>query len=222
MNKFRRDTLCRALLAAGSAETAYFDTLPEVKEAHTSTYLNFIQELKTSGAPRKAPSVGKLAALIAVAALLFALFTACAFFSPVREFFVEIFEGHLELIPSNQGAKYIEEIRAPGYVPEGYTLMYHKAEASVVIFDWENGDNYIRIEQNPLFNGSIDLDTDAGYEIKEIGGQKGFYTERYNTRTFIWNDGKYTYTFNCHSELVLEEIEKMILSIEERPFVPTE
>ena len=158
MNEKRLDLVKHALVTVSLAEVKYFCGLSEVKEAHTSKYLNFIQELKTSGVPRKVLIKGKVVALIAVAVLVFAFLTACAFFSPIREFFVEIFDGHLELTPSNQDTTVIEEIRVPEYIPEGYTLTHHIADISVVVHKWGMGDRYIRIEQNAFFTGGFDLD----------------------------------------------------------------
>ena len=220
MNKFRRDTLCRALLAAGSAETAYFATLPEVKQAHSSAYLNAIQELKTSGTPRSGIGKGKLIALIVAATVLLALVTSCAFSDKVRQFFIEIFDDSIYLTPTDKDTVFIEETRVPGYVPEGFTYTEHHADPLTVAVRWHNGNNEICFNQCTLTNGGMGMDTEGGYTVRTLGGYEGFFVERFETYGFTWSDGKYYYSLTCPSNVGIEEFEKIIYGIVEYDYAP--
>ena len=220
MNKFRRDTLCRALLAAGSAETAYFDTLPEVKQAHSSAYLNAIQELKTSGAPRSKVGKGKLIALIISATVLLALVTSCAFSDKVRQFFIEIFDDSIYLTPTNKDTVRIEETRVPGYVPEGFEFTEFNPDPLTIAVRWNKGVEEIYFQQCTLINGGIGIDTEGGYTVRTLGGYEGFFVERFETYGFTWSDGKYYYSLTCPSNVGIEEFEKIIYGIVEYDYAP--
>ena len=163
---------------------------------------------------------------IAAAIIVMLLSTAMAI-KPIRErvikFFIDVYEDYFEIHFGEKESWDLPERTEPMIrytlteLPEGYEEVECVELDSLIWTSWQNEKGMgISLQQEPGTN-EITLDNmETPLLNTEYGGSVISYQENVTTYSFVWVKDEYIFYLNVHKEIALEEIEKMIVSLEKR------
>ena len=81
---------------------------------------------------------------------------------------------------------------------------------------WSNGEHTITIYQKTLHSGDIKLDNEGSdYQMFLLNETTVYYWHKYNTNFVMWVQDDYSFSLSCHDSVSLDEIKKIISSLEE-------
>ena len=205
----------KAITIAAKTETYYCVSMPtpewSLSEETEKTILGYADmKEKKRLAPRQ------LIAILIAAALLVALsITAYAYREQIGNLIESIFDDHNEYKMSGGAETRIETVVAPKYIPYGFIQSEYQVDETAVNIIWKKESSEIDLYYIPVANGTIFVDTDGatqgeitidGITIKTYIQHSSFFA--------LWEKDNYAFMFLCPEELGLEEIEKIIRSIE--------
>lgn len=168
-------------------------------------------------------TVGRRVAGIAAAILIFfgCSMTVSAVRKPVVEFLMNITGKYAWLLFdesfTQSGPNTIEVVYTLDAVPEGYELTDAKTFEKFVDFVWRNqNDEFIHFSQHTLKNKFVyDLE-EAKYEIViSETGQKIFFLEKNEVKSFHWTTSDYVFDLSVSGEYSMDACLNMIKSIKE-------
>ncbi len=219
MTKNETALIKKALFAVAMQEVKLMDSFPEVELPHSEEYLKSIEAIKCQARINKSKKLSfKKKLLIGLVAALLAVLTACAFSKPIINFVEKTYEGFLSLVINHDSDETIENIYMPEYIPAGYIIT--SESNNIITYDivWSNGENQIIYRQGPLTNEEVRINTEnAEHGSYYIGEQLVYYTYKYNTYLFVWENDHYSFWLQCSDTIPREEIEEIISSIREQP-----
>ena len=109
----------------------------------------------------------------------------------------------------------IKAVGLPTYIPENFKLEDIKSNTSTVISLWSDGNNDIILKQLPIKNSQLNINTEnKNYQEAVWGDQAVYYLEQLGVYSAVWHTDEYVYVISAPCELGLQEIEKIIASIE--------
>lgn len=193
------------------------DSMPDIiiPEDKDNRLREFIRNYKaTSGFKkknRKGMTRGFKALLIAAIILMVAAFTAFAF-SPVKSYFIEIYNDGTKFIFLNEKKKdYFYSTFT--YIPEGYELTQHTKGKLSQRSVYNNGNKIIHIDTNTNKGSVTFIDTENA-ETGEvvINGCDGYYSITDDAVILIWTTGKYHHciTADLNEDIItLDEVIKI-------------
>lgn len=167
------------------------------------------------GRPKKRTVI----ATIIAAALLFVGCAVYVYREVIGDFIVTVFKDHINIsFDNSDGADHpqkIEEKYTLGYVPEGYTPTKTSSSSIGKEQQWKNNSGEYIIFEQSIIDGSIyNINSELGEtKILHICGLNVYY-RNIEKPCCIWSDGKYSLLLTTSEELPLEELEKIIQSIE--------
>lgn len=151
---------------------------------------------------------------ILVAATLLLASCGIIFHNEIREAFENLFVK-VTLGDDESFGNTVEDIYELTYLPEGYRLKNKETRLLRIEYEYVNENNdVIKFEQRILDGSDYTIDSESGYsKILEIEEYDVYYryTERYHT--YIWNDGKYSFTILSNQKITQEEIVLIINGI---------
>lgn len=209
----------KALFAVEMQEVKLMDSFPEVDLQPSEQYLKNIEAIKCRARIINSKKLSlKKKILIGLAAALLVILTACACSKPIINFAKKIYEGFVSLTTNQDVDKAIENIYMPEYTPEGYKIATISKGETTLDIVWKNGEDKIIYRQGPLTNEEVRMDTEnAEHGSYYIGEQLVYYTYKYNTYLFVWENDHYSFWLKCNDTIPREEIERIISSIREQP-----
>ena len=218
MNNRVRSLIKEALIATANYEVRLAESLPTPAFDFSSSFEKRIKEIEV-GAPKKTkPQITSRRLVIAIiaAVLLLALsITACAYREQIGDLIESIFADHNEYDKVYGPTAEINESMTPMYIPDRYILTSRFISSEKIVMHWTNNDLFIDYRLTVLNNGTIFVDTEGATRgAIYIDGEIIDTFTKYNTVALVWDDGVYAYVLTCPEELGLEEIEKIIRSIE--------
>lgn len=156
-----------------------------------------------------------VAAILIAAALALCCLTAYAYRDEIRDFFVRIFEEYIVLeFPGEQAPGGIEENYKVGYVPEGYTLATEIADNMQTYYEWESPDGQSLSFAQATLNAEFHFDNECSdFTVISYCGVEIFCVNHEESISYTWNDGKYILDIHDRARLPVEEIFKIIDSI---------
>ena len=202
-------------------EALKFDSYPDVSFVPSEEFEAKIKILieKTS---RKENSIATLklkkVIIVAIASLLIlsCAITAIAFGEQIKQFFVEIFEDHINLKVEDDEVGGLKVYNNITFTPEGFQMVdcIKSNYNYVLVFENEMKLSII-YEQASLSASSINIDAENSELSKRFLGnvelyiltEKGYYS-------IVWRDENSSYFISCPTSISWADIEKMILSLE--------
>lgn len=165
-----------------------------------------------------------LAVLIAAAILLIGSIAVYANRDAIIRFTQKIFGNHTKVSYSIQDndsyvPSRIEQEYTLTYVPEGYELMNSMSNLIFVWAEWKNetGD-YLRFGQSVINGGIHGLDNESSISEQIQIGEFEVCSSHHisSVSTYIWTDGMYVYKIECHTDISLEELARIMSGISVR------
>lgn len=221
MTNSQIEVLKIALLNVEREELRLLDSLPnenyKFSDEHKARMKRMVSKYEHSN-----KTMPKRLSIILVAAILVItlIMSISAIRIPVVNFIVEIYENFISIFvdsdDNNHTAK-IQEIYTPQYVPEHYHKIKSFSDEYNLQTTWvhENNDKKIFMSQNALNTSQSFIDFEnSDYTEHLINNQKIYYTLRNDIITIIWTNEEYLFMLSCPETLGLEEIEKIICSME--------
>lgn len=203
------------------------DKFPTKEEAASVTFSeNFEHRMKklirrhNNGFCFSLKKVAKVAACFVVVGIALTVITSSVKASPdaVPEFRVKTYEKYSKITYKEKDitkAFTIEEVYAPSYIPEGYSIKKEEASNSSHRVKYRKSKHeLIYFEQILLFNELYNIDTEDAYtEYIEISGYKAFYVQEDDRHIVYWNDKKYGYLLTICGGLSRDELIKIAESL---------
>ena len=221
MTNSQIEVLKIALLNVEREELRLLDSLPdenyEFSDEHKSRMKRMVDKYDRSN-----KTMPKRLSIILVAAIL--TITLIMSISAIRisvvNFFVEIYESFISIFVDSDAtddtAK-IQEIYTPKYIPEQYNISKNFSDdynmQTTLKNEVDNSEIIINQRKLSSLQSYIDFEN-SDYTEKMIDQQKVYYMIRNNTFMVIWCNEQYFFMLSCPETLGLEEIEKIICSME--------
>ena len=168
------------------------------------------------GLPR--PNKRLIALLIAAAMVIFGGLTVYAHGDQIVRFVKEVFSSFNSISYESDSdvPEYIETEYTMEYVPEGYEPSNTLINDVVVKLQWVNSAGSELTFRQALINQSSlnndnDHSSDEHIQIGDLTVYHVFSTDGYNSYT--WDNGEYIFQISCSTPLSLEEVTKMIESV---------
>lgn len=167
-------------------------------------------------------TVGKRVACVIIAVLLAltsVTFGVKAIREAVIDFFVETFEKFSIVGFKDEDISctldHIETYYAPTYIPEGYVLKTDEKFKTYRKIEYISAENdYIYFKQRIIDNSDTYVDTeDANFEIVCSNDIEFFYTSKDRMQMVYWNDSEYHYLITSENNLSIEELNKIVQSV---------
>ena len=221
MTNSQIEVLKIALLNVEREELKLLDSLPdenyEFSDEHKTRMKRIVDKYDRSNKtmPKKL-SIILVAAILAITLIM----SISAIRIPVINFFVEIYESFISIFVDSDGANdatKTQEIYTPKYIPEHYQQSQNFSDDYNIQTTWKNtADNSeIIINQCKLSTSQSYIDFEnSDYIEYVISEQKFYYVVKNGNITFLWHCEQYLFTLSCPETLGLEEIEKIICSME--------
>ena len=205
----------KAITIAAKTETYYCVSMPapewSLSEETEKTILGYAdRKEKKRLAPRQ------LIAILIAAALLVALsITAYAYREQIGNLIESIFDDHINLTPEGQSPTPNASHFYPEYLPAGYEVSYESKTALYDKLIWNRESKEIILEVYKTTNVSINLDREnSTYTVIDLDDVTVHYIVNNKTYYLNWLESNMLFELTCPEELGLEEIEKIIRSIE--------
>ena len=221
MTNSQIEVLKIALLNVEREELRLLDSLTsekyEFSAEHKARMKRMVDKYEHSNKtmPKKL-SIILVAAILAITLIM----SISAIRIPVVNFFVEIYESFISIfVDSNEtnDTSVIQEIYTPQYIPEHYQQSQTFYDDYNILSTWINkiDNSKININQRMLseLQSFIDFEN-SDYIEYSTGQQKVYYMIRNSTIMVIWCNEQYFFMISCPETLGLEEIEKIICSME--------
>ena len=225
--KQNRDVLYRAFDAYCQY---YLSTLPSEEELKNITFsFQFKEKMARLVKSQKKPyyyminTAAKRVACIIVAFI--AVLTTLTFSvkdlrEPVVDFFLKTYRRFSiiffeeESIP--EGYHEIETFYAPTYIPEGFEQTQSVTGAFLFMITYDKGDEMIRFEQCVITQSGHYIDTENA-KTSYLRDGKYLFIEKDVGNSLVWDDddGMYYYILHVPSSFDIDEIFKIVDSIEE-------
>ena len=159
-----------------------------------------------------------IALLIAAAMVIFGGLTVYAHGDQIVRFVKEVFSSFntVSYESDSDVPEVIETEYTMEYVPEGYERTDDNIDMFAVWIQWKNADNSEILFKQYLINQTYINDdnqhsTDGHIQIGELSVYHVASTHGYNSYT--WDNGEYIFQISCSTPLSLEEVTKMIESV---------
>ncbi len=221
MTNSQIEVLKIALLNVEREELRLLDSLPdenyEFSDEHKARMKRMVYKYDHSNKtmPKKL-SIILVAAILAITLIM----SISAIRIPVVNFFVEIYESFISIFIDSDNTNETNnthEIYMPQYIPKHYKQSRCFSNNYNVITTWINeyDNNKITINQNILNVSQSFIDFEnSDYSELVINEQKFYYMVKNGNVTYLWHYDQYIFTLTCPETLGLEEIEKIICSME--------
>lgn len=221
MTNSQIEVLKIALLNVEREELRLLDSLTsekyEFSDEHKARMKRMVDKYEHSNKtmPKKL-SIILVAAILAITLIM----SISAIRIPVVNFFVEIYESFISIfVDSNEtnDTSVIQEIYTPQYIPENYQNSQNFSNDYEIQTTWLNtiDGKIIKINQRKLSDSQSYIDFEnSNYNEMMIDQQKVYYMIRNNTIMVVWCNEQYFFMISCPEKLGLEEIEKIICSME--------
>lgn len=220
MTNSQIEVLKIALLNVEREELKLLDSLPnesyEFSDQHNARMKKLVYKYDNfKKAMTKKLSVILVAAILAIALIM----SISAIRIPVVNFFVEIYESFISIFvdKDDNGAEKIQEIYMPQYIPKQYKQSNSFSDDYSIQTTWKNevDNSEIHISQMVLNVSQSFIDFEkADYTEYTINDQKIYYMIKNNFIMVVWCDEQNLFTLSCPETIGLEEIEKIICSME--------
>lgn len=225
--KQNRDVLYRAFDAYCQY---YLSTLPSEDELKNITFsFQFKEKMARLVKSQKKPyyymintAAKRVACIIIafVAVLTTLTFSVKALREPVVDFFLKTYRRFSiiffeeESIP--EGYHEVETFYAPTYVPEGFKQTDRLEGAFLFVTIYKRGNEMINFGQHVITRDGHYIDTE-GAKTSYLRDGKYLFIERNTDNSLVWDDddGMYYYILTVPSSLDIDEIFKIVDSIEE-------
>ena len=180
-----------------------------------------MEELIRTGKPNNKRGLskrGKRILIIAIAAVLALVTTACAI-PEIREsivgFFVKVFNDHVEYSDPDVTKETIEEEYGLVPIPEGFIIIDTlRAEASMVITYSDDEQNCIVFTQLAGRQASESVDSDHGsFSEYELNGKKVRIKQGEDDAHAAWVQDGYYFSIDYPASIDLETFESWIVSV---------
>ena len=167
------------------------------------------------------PSVKQVIALLVAAAML--LLTGCgiAYRNEIRDFIIKNQEKGVS-ISFSEGPeteiKPIDECYNLDFIPEGFNLEQISKKDYSVKIKWANiTGHYIYLHAKLTDTSTFIFDTEhGGGYFREISSVKIYYLVSNNIRSYIWNDGNYSFVVYSDYELDKQILTQLILGFKKQ------
>lgn len=167
------------------------------------------------------PSAKQVIAILIAAALL--LLTGCgiAYRNEIRDFIIKN-RGKGVSISFTEGPeteiKPIDECYNLNFVPEGFNLEQISKKDYSVKIKWANiTGHYIYLHAKLTDTSTFIFDTEhGGGYFREISSVKIYYLVSNNIRSYIWNDGNYSFVVYSDYELDKQILTQLILGFKKQ------
>ena len=167
------------------------------------------------------PSAKQVIALLVAAAML--LLTGCviAYRNEIRDFIIKNL-GKGVSISFTEGPeteiKPIDECYNLNFVPEGFNLEQISKKDYSVKIKWANiTGHYIYLHAKLTDTSKFIFDTEhGGGYFREISSVKIYYLVSNNIRSYIWNDGNYSFVVYSDYELDKQVLTQLILGFKKQ------
>ena len=218
MNRKDLAVIKQALAISAQKETEAFESLPEVEFTPSESYKSKMEEIlhgKAKPSTYEDIKRKRLAVATIAVAIIVSLLTACTAIKPIRNFFVEIFEEHVNLkFKADSENNKIQSYYKLEYVPNGYLKVFDNKALLNKIEQYEKDCMQLHFEQSLLVNGNFKIDyKDAQIENIVINEIEITGFTKNGQRSLYWEDGTYFFTLTFPQSLPDEEVEKIIAGI---------
>ena len=167
------------------------------------------------------PSAKQVIAILVAAAML--LLTGCgiAYRNEIRDFIIKN-RGKGVSISFSEGPeteiKPIDECYNLNFVPEGFNLEQISKKDYSVKIKWANiTGHYIYLHAKLTDTSTFIFDTEhGGGDFREISSVKIYYLVSNNIRSYIWNDGNYSFVVYSDYELDKQVLTQLILGFKKQ------
>ena len=204
------------------------DALEELASESTEMYSDFSEISKDSSNEKEALidryikasrsiALKHRIAIIVIAAIIIA-FSSCAIYlfkEEIGGFFVTHFNDHANLEYNTESHTEINIYYIPTKIPEGFEISSIEKETRYMNTTWVKGTDKIKFSQTLIGSGTIKLDTEnAEHGEITFGNTTAYYTRKKGIRSINWMNDSCSFLLTCPDVLPLDEVEKMIISIE--------
>ncbi len=222
MTKTEIDILKSALFITGCEEVKAYKTLPDEKIIFSEAFEKSIQKLakkRKSITWQATKTVPRRIAVVFIAAIItFCLMMSIsAIRTPVINFFVNVYESFVGLFfdVEEPETENIKDFYSPSYIPDGYYEFAHTQTETHTETVWKNGTGRIILMQDVLNQNREFMDNeDSNYSKLQIDEKTVYYILKNGQYYLMWIDNNYLFIINCSEEIGLNEIEKIIRSME--------
>ena len=165
-------------------------SVPEIEYVPFAGLEQFAEQLEKKR-QRKARIHKRIAVLLAAIVMLLALALQ---FEPVRRFIKETFEKYTKIFytasEEAQDNQYITDTFIIGYLPEHFVLAENVDMDAFLLYQFESGDHYLRIQQYEAESFQSSLDTeDKELDRIAIGDNNGLMIEADGESILNWAIG---------------------------------
>ena len=226
MSILTKKKLQNALFVLGMMELNEIKKLPNVPIPCKEEYIAEQEKILTQAC--KEAYAPKLTPRRAIAAVLVAIFllavTACAAIEPIREFFVDVFDGFIKVEiedPEDPGAdeeiypETIETAYAITNIPGGFMIIDDTRSPESTMTLWMNEEaSVIIFQQNPIEGNNIKLDGDNA-EYGEIVIEGRTVLKHYSDGMYVimWKEHGYLFSISCSDTIPWETVVDMITGL---------
>lgn len=222
MTKTEIDILKNALFITGREEVKAYKALPDEKIVFSEAFEKSIQKLskkRKSLAWQATKTVPRRIAVVFIAAIItFCLMMSIsAIRTPVVNFFVNVYESLSDLFFKAEEpiAANIEDFYSPSYLPDGYSEFANTQSKIRIVTVWKSETGRIILTQDVLNENHKFIDTeDSNYSELQIDEKTVYYILKNGQYSLVWIDNNYLFEIDCPEEIGLNEIEKIIRSME--------
>lgn len=222
MTKAEINILKKALFITGCEEVEAYKALPDEKIVFSEAFEKNIQKLakkRKSFVWQATKTVPRRIAVVFIAAIItFCLMMSIsAIRTPVVSFFVNFYESFVGLFfdVEEPEAENIKDFYSPSYIPAGYSEFSHTQSKIRTETIWKSETGRIILVQDILNQNHKLIDSeDSNYSKLQIDEKTVYYMSKNGQYYLIWTDKNYLFEINCSEEIGLNEIEKIIRSME--------
>lgn len=200
----------KALLVYDMAEQRAIDRIVLAADEPSTSFYEELDRRKNEIFERKAKHTSLLrVAIIAAIIISLTAVVAVATRGKIVDFFVELWEDHLEINYDRDDDNDDVELapqKSPAVIPDGYTLDEERVIGNGLYCRWTNGDLEIVFMSVVGGDGSLNINTEGDeYGEVKIGEYKGYYSLNYGVYSISWFDEDRNYTLSVPEGIGLEE-----------------
>lgn len=197
----------KALLVYDMAEQRAIDRIVLAADEPSTSFYEELDRRKNEIFERKAKHTSLLrVAIIAAIIISLTAVVAVATRGKIVEFFVELWEDHLEINYDRDDDVELAPQKSPAVIPDGYTLDEERVIGNGLYCRWTNGDLEIVFMSVVGGDGSLNINTEGDeYGEVKIGEYNGYYSLNYGVYSISWFDEDRNYTLSVPESIGLEE-----------------
>jgi hypothetical protein len=193
------------------------ENLPPLSPSFYTRLDERAEEIKRSN--KKSISVKKAITILVAATLIIACLSVVAYAVAERTkiggFFVEWFEGHVQLRPDleNQDENLSVENVKIGYIPDGFTIVDQGSGYGLKFYEWKSDEKKLYITYSISRDGAHGFNTENNnFAIITIGDLSIYKAEYTNQISLMWTDGNFKYNVDSNN-VEWEELIKIVEGI---------